>query len=190
MISLIIGLGNPSERYLGTRHNLGFEVLNGVRCELGFPSRVVRETYEWSEGEYDERMIALAWPRTYMNRSGVAVAALLQHYDLRPAQMLVVSDDFNLPLGRLRIRKSGSDGGHNGIGSIIEELATEDFPRLRVGIGPIPDNVDRADFVLSKFEKEERESIEKSLVTAVQAVAYTISHRLETAMNQFNVNPV
>ncbi|HQL25241.1 MAG TPA: aminoacyl-tRNA hydrolase, partial [candidate division Zixibacteria bacterium] len=131
MISLVVGLGNIGRRYAGTRHNLGFEVLDRAAAALGAPRATRTGLDERTVCRRGDRTIVLAWPRTYMNRSGDAVAALLQDYGLRPAEVLVVVDDFNLPLGRVRLRTGGSDGGHNGLASIIATLETQRFPRLR-----------------------------------------------------------
>jgi PTH1 family peptidyl-tRNA hydrolase len=124
-----------------------------------------------------------------MNHSGLAARALLRDTDLQPSQMLVVVDDFNLPLGRIRIRQGGSDGGHKGLASMIEVLQTEDFPRLRLGIGPVTDNIDAVDFVLSRFEKEETKSAEKMIDIAAEAALFAVNHRLEEAMSRYNVDP-
>jgi len=189
MLSLVVGLGNIGAAYAGTRHNVGFEVVRRVAEELR--AKVQRSTveYDWACASHGERKVCLALPRLLMNRSGLAVQALLQRNDFEPAQMLVAVDDFNLPLGRLRFRRDGSDGGHNGLASIIEALESEDFPRLRLGIGPPPGNTDTADFVLSPFENEEIEPKERMIATAAEAVLFAIDHRLEEAMSKYNVNP-
>ncbi len=189
MISLVLGLGNIGERYAGTRHNVGFRVVEKVRQELKLSFQPPTEAYDWAVQERSERQIILAWPKTYMNHSGLAAHALLQDTDLQPSRMLTVVDDFNLPLGRIRIRQDGSDGGHKGLVSIIEVLETEDFPRLRLGIGPTPDNMDTVDFVLSRFERQEVEPAQKMIDTAAEAVLFVIDHRLEEAMSNYNVNP-
>jgi PTH1 family peptidyl-tRNA hydrolase len=189
MISLILGLGNIGEKYVGTRHNVGFEVVERVRAALNIGRQPAINTYDWAVRADDERRLILAWPRMFMNLCGLAAGDLLQDSDLQPENMLVVVDDFNLPLGRIRIRPSGSDGGHKGLSSLIETLQTEDFPRLRLGIGPAPDNLDTVGFVLSKFEKNEIEPVKKMIDTAVEAVLYMIGHRLEEAMAKYNVNP-
>ena len=189
MISLVIGLGNIGKQYKGTRHNIGFEVVEQVRKRLKASFEPSSETYDCTATELSERRIILAWPKTYMNRSGIAARVLLQDTDLQPSQMLVVLDDFNLPLGSLRFRQAGSDGGHKGLASIIEALETEDFPRLRLGIGPAPDNTDMTDFVLSRFTKEEIDSAKKMVAKAAEAVLFTIRHHLKEAMTRYNINP-
>jgi len=124
-----------------------------------------------------------------MNRSGLAAVALLERVEREPSEMLVVVDDFNLPLGALRFRQNGSDGGHNGLASIIEILETEDFPRLRLGIGPAPEYSSTIDFVLGKFDKEELKKASDLTNTAAEAVIFASNHRLDQAMSEYNRNP-
>ena len=124
-----------------------------------------------------------------MNRSGWAVEELLERYELLPENMLAVVDDFNLPLGKLRLRKSGSDGGHNGLESIIEAIETDEFPRLRLGIGPMPENISSPDFVLSRFEPGELPIVEEMLDKAAESVLFSINNRFEEVMSKFNVHP-
>ena len=190
MISLVVGLGNIGKQYQGTRHNVGMEVLDIVAKSLDTLPQPLDELYEWSLARYESNIITLMKPRTYMNRSGLAVRAILERTGLLPEQMLVLVDDFNLPLGKIRIRKSGSDGGHNGLASIIEVIGTEEFPRLRLGIGPVPENTSTTDFVLSPFEPEEEKQKQKMLAFAAEAVMFAVHNRLDTVMNKYNVNPV
>ena len=189
MISLILGLGNIGERYRHSRHNLGFEVVEAVASRFKAGLNIKADTYEAARRDGEQQPIILARPTTYVNRSGLAAEALLQEYDLAPSQMLVVVDDFNLPSGVLRLRRGGSDGGHNGLVSIIETLDTTEFPRLRMGIGPLPEGVDAADFVLGQFEQSELSDVEKMIEIATEAAIFTISHRLDEAMSKYNVNP-
>lgn len=135
MISLILGLGNIGKKYEGTRHNVGFEVIDHLAGRLNLTSMPREKEYDWAVARLGERELILAKPRTYMNLSGLAAAKLLEKHDLTPEQMLVIVDDFALPLGAVRIRGKGSDGGHNGLESLIEELGTQAFPRIRLGIG-------------------------------------------------------
>ena len=189
MLSLVVGLGNVGAAYAATRHNVGFEVVRRVAEGLRAKTQPSTIEYDWVCASHREQELLLALPRLLMNRSGLAVEVLLQRNELTPTQMLVVLDDFNLPLGRLRFRSDGSDGGHNGLASIIETLGSESFSRLRLGIGPPPDNTDSADFVLSSFETEEIEPKEKMIATAAEAVLFAIAHRLDEAMSKYNVNP-
>jgi PTH1 family peptidyl-tRNA hydrolase len=189
MISMVVGLGNIGERYRGSRHNLGFEVVAGVSSSLGEGIDAAADMYRALVHQREQRRIVLARPTTYVNRSGLAVEALLQDYDLEPSQMLVVVDDFNLPLGVLRVRRGGSDGGHNGLVSIIESLGTVEFPRLRLGIGPMPEDVDAAEFVLQQFEQSETADVERMIEVACEAAIFSISHDLDEVMSRYNVNP-
>jgi PTH1 family peptidyl-tRNA hydrolase len=152
-IRAIVGLGNPGEKYDRTRHNLGFEVVELLKGNSEFvPSG---RNYEICETSISTLSIVLLKPTTYMNRSGIAVRNLAENRELAPEEILVIADDFNLPFGRIRIRRNGSDGGHNGLASIIYHLGSEEFPRLRLGIGPVPDGTPAEDFVLQPFSKEE-----------------------------------
>ncbi len=189
MLSLVLGLGNPGDGYRASRHNLGFRVVerliqkHRLKLQPGFGQ------FDWAEKTTGLGKIILAMPKTYMNRSGIAARALLQHYDVGPEQLIVVVDDFNLPLGQLRIRGSGSDGGHKGLISIIEELGTQDFPRLRIGIGPLPENTGKTEYVLGDFEPSEKETVDKMIATASEAIVCCIEHGLDEAMSQYNRNP-
>lgn len=189
MISLIVGLGNITEKYKGTRHNVGFEALDRVVKSQKIDKIKTSELYDFCEFVNKNDMITLAWPRTYMNRSGMAVKELLERYELLPENMLVVVDDFNLPLGRLRLRKSGSDGGHNGLESIVEAIESQGFARLRLGIGPIPENINSPDFVLSRFEPGELPIVEEMLDKAAESVLFSINNRFDEAMSKYNVHP-
>jgi PTH1 family peptidyl-tRNA hydrolase len=189
MISLVLGLGNIGRRYEKTRHNVGFQVLDLVFEKLGADRRSATSEYSWAEKELEKRRILLAWPKTYMNLSGLAARTLLRENRLEPEEMLVVVDDFNLPLGRLRFRPDGSDGGHNGLESIIGELGTENFPRLRLGIGPVSENRDSVDFVLGEFTPEEAEPAKKMIALAAEAVIFALHNRFDEAMSKYNINP-
>jgi PTH1 family peptidyl-tRNA hydrolase len=181
---LIIGLGNPGPKYVGTRHNVGFLVVEKLAADHHEPfehsKRWVADVARFGHGCY------LAKPLTYMNLSGEAVAKIAQFYRIEPAQILVVYDDIALPLGRLRIRPSGSAGGHNGMRSIIQHLGTERFPRLRVGIGNTETQGDTVGHVLGKFSKSERSELEKAVERAVLAVCHIRDHGLQDAMTLFN----
>ncbi len=189
MISLIVGLGNITEKYKNTRHNVGFEVLDRIIRMLKIDKISNSKLYDYCNIKYKSDKVTLAWPRTYMNRSGWAVEELIEKYELTPKNMLVIVDDFNLPLGKLRLRKSGSDGGHNGLESIIDTIGSNDFSRLRLGIGPIPENTNSPDFVLSKFESDELKLVEEMLDKAAEAVLFSINNRFDEAMNKYNNNP-
>jgi PTH1 family peptidyl-tRNA hydrolase len=194
MITLVVGLGNTGRTYEETRHNVGFAVVDRMAKELRAKSmpdmdfcRTAR--VRLCEPPATERRLTLAWPTTLMNRSGLAVCALLEELQLAPAEMLIVVDDFNLPLGALRFRAAGSVGGHNGLESILEEIGTSRFPRLRLGIGPPSGRETHSEFVLGRFNSEELPRAEKMLAIACEAVIFAVSHRLEEAMSKYNRSP-
>ncbi len=193
MLTLILGLGNIGKKYEHTRHNLGFEVVDRVVEKLGAKAQRERAHYQWfkaevGEGE-DKREIVLAKPTTFMNGSGEAAQELIERLGITPAEMLVIVDDFNLLLGAVRFRQNGSDGGHNGLVSIIECLGTQAFPRLRLGIGAPSGKGEVIDYVLSRFTKPEKPIVEKMLAVAAEGVIFAVQHRLELAMSKFNSDP-
>jgi len=189
MIKAIIGLGNIGEKYQGSRHNVGFEVifLLGQELKSSKPGELKYSTI--SKADYQDSPIYLVKPATMMNGSGYSAGEILDSYELKPDNLMVIVDDFNLPLGAIRFRSGGSAGGHNGLESIIEELQTEDFPRLRLGIGPIPDDINEMDFVLAKFDQKEQSELNKMLGVAAEAVIFALGHGLELAMTKYNYNP-
>src|SRR3990172_3481425 len=182
-MKLIVGLGNLGRKYEQTRHNVGFDVLNRLagRCGDGgakdkFDGRVMEATIA------GERVLLL-WPHTFMNRSGECVGPAVEFYKLELADLLVVCDDFNLPLGKLRFRSEGSAGGQNGLADIIRRLGTEEFSRLRLGIGPVPDNWDAADFVLARFAADERKGIDETIELAADGAECWVAEGIEAGMN-------
>lgn len=189
MLRLIVGLGNVGATYVLTRHNVGFEVLDRVAGELKARTQPEHRRFRWAVAEHRGQDVILAWPSTLMNRSGLAVRDLLGACEVAIDEMLIVVDDFNLPLGALRFRSGGSDGGHNGLASIIEALDSEAFPRLRLGIGPVPEGEDVVDFVLGTFSRSELDPKTEMTARAAQAVLFAIDHRLDEAMSHYNSNP-
>ena len=188
LIRLVVGLGNPGSRYAGTRHNLGFVALDELarRQKLTW-SPAPKHQSETASWEFQPgRKALIAKPQTYMNLSGQSVRSLCDYYKISPAEMLVVCDDCEIPLGELRIRPQGGPGGHNGLASIIEHCQTEAFPRLRLGIGPADPTMDLSDFVLGRFRPEDKVPIENLTNRAVSAITTSLSHSLERAMNEFN----
>ena len=186
-IGLIVGLGNPGPEYAGTRHNAGFMVLD--RLLAGFPAGRFEERHTASSsvwaGKFRGRALLLQKPLTFMNLSGQAVALLARRSGIQPESILVISDDLDLPVGRLRLRNGGADGGHNGLKSIIAELGSSSFRRLRIGIGR-PKPGETVDYVLSKFEGEEERRFEASLAAAAEAVRTVLTGGMARAMNRFN----
>ncbi len=188
-VRLIIGLGNPGRRYEGTRHNVGFDVLDEVaaRRALEFSSApaeaVMARTREVEPG------VMLAKPLTFMNLSGTPVSVLVRYYRIPLDDLLIVAEDVNLPLGRLRARARGSDGGHNGLRSVIDALGTQTVPRLRVGVGRGDTRRDLAAHVLARFETSERPAIREAVVQAADAVEAFIVEGIGPVMNRFNGPP-
>lgn len=182
----IIGLGNPGEEYAGTRHNVGFWVVSLLARRHGIRLNRHRYNARYGQGEIKGVPVLLVHPMTFMNRSGEAVRPLLKAYALTPQQMLVVYDDMALPLGTLRLRARGSAGGHNGMRSIIAALGTEEFPRLRVGIGAPPPEIDPADYVLSPFEEGEKPLMRQMLEHAADACEAWLTEPIEQVMSRFN----
>jgi peptidyl-tRNA hydrolase, PTH1 family len=185
-VKLILGLGNPGLRYTKTRHNLGAEVAGEAAVKLGISLSHSTHQAEWGRGIFAGEPVVIARPLTYMNNSGEAARALTHYFKITPEQILVLSDDLNLALGQLRFRSQGSDGGHNGLKSLIEQLQTKAFNRLRIGInrptGPMP----IADFVLSRFAKEEQPVVEETINRAMQAVLCWLEFGLAKAMQVYN----
>lgn len=189
MPSIIIGLGNIGRKYRGTRHNLGFELLDAIAAQWNLKAVPGDGDYYIVEKELEGKLIRLVWPTTYMNNSGKAAEQVLQKFLLTPRDLLVVYDDLNLPLGRLRIRSEGSDGGHNGMADIIYHLGTEEIARLRLGIGPLPPGVDTVSFVLNPFADNELEIKKKMLEKAGEAILYLLKFDIAKAMSIYNPAP-
>lgn len=186
-MKLIVGLGNPGREYESSRHNVGWLVLDCLskRWQISMDRERFRGLF--GDGQILGQRVGLLKPLVYMNRSGASAAAAVQFYKLDRDAFLVVSDDLNLPLGRLRIRAAGSAGGHNGLADIIERLATDQFARLRVGIGQ--SSGDMVAHVLSAFAPEETAAARAAIETAADAVECWISEGIEQAMNRFNAPP-
>ena len=183
-MKLVVGLGNPGRQYAATRHNVGFMVIDRLARELNVAMTKKMFNTLVGQGLVDREKIVLAMPQTYMNLSGQAVGALLNWHKLDPVDLIVVYDDLDLPAGTLRIRPSGGSGGHKGMQSIIEVLGTENFARVRVGIGrPEIVDMETADYVLSRLDPKE---MEEGLKTAAGAVVSTVRDGLEKAMNLYN----
>lgn len=184
-MKLIVGLGNPGPRYAGTRHNVGFDVVDELarRRALAFEASPADAVMARERGP-DARLM-LAKPLTFMNLSGRAVGALTRYYRVAPGDVLIVADDVNLPLGRLRARRGGSDGGHNGLRSVIELLGTA-VARLRIGVDRGDRRRDLAGHVLARFERSELDTIGPAIVQAGDAAEVFVSDGIEAVMNRFN----
>jgi PTH1 family peptidyl-tRNA hydrolase len=188
-VTAIVGLGNPGNEYEWTRHNVGFFVADAL-CDA------LRTEFEAGKGNYllataysGGTPVSLVKPLTYMNNSGLAVADIIERYHVEPNDVLVVCDDFNLPLGKIRLRPKGSDGGHNGLYSIIYQLQTEEFPRLRCGIGTAASTgpeFGATSFVLSVFDRDEKPAVRKMVESARDAALCFLSEGIGVAMDQWN----
>jgi peptidyl-tRNA hydrolase, PTH1 family len=185
-MKLIVGLGNPERKYESTRHNVGFNVLDRLADRLGDGTAKDRFGGKLTEAKIGQQRVLLLWPQTFMNRSGESVGPAVEFYKLELADLLVVCDDFQLPLGKLRFRRDGSAGGQNGLADVIRRLASEGFSRLRIGIGPVPEDWDAVDFVLGKFTAAERETIDNTLDRAADGAECWATEGTEASMNKFN----
>ncbi len=185
VIKLVVGLGNPGTKYQGTRHNIGFELVDRL-ARAGRGAAFSRKFDGLlAETEIDFRRVLLLKPETFMNLSGRSVGQVVRFYKLAVSDLLVVCDDLSLPLGKLRIRPGGSDGGQRGLRDLVAHLGTDQFPRLRIGIGD-QDDIDAVDYVLSRFRSAERPIIDDALILASQAVAVWVTQGIDAAMNRFN----
>lgn len=184
-LKLVVGLGNPGSKYEGTRHNIGFDLVD--RLARGGARTAFSRKFDgqFAEVEIDYRRVLLLKPETFMNLSGRSVGQIVRFYKLQTQDILAVCDDLSLPVGKLRIRPGGSDGGQKGLRDIAAHLGTDQYPRLRIGIGDQGD-LDAADFVLSRFRNAERAVIDDALILASQAVAVWVTQGVEAAMNKFN----
>ena len=182
----VVGLGNPGRRYSGTRHNVGFTFVRRVAKAWETKLRKRRFSSKIAEVEKENERIMLVLPQTYMNNSGVAVKRIMEGRNIQPEQLLVVYDDLDIPLGEIRVRKRGSSGTHKGMRSIVQEIETTQFPRMRIGIGPLPAGEDAVEYVLSCFDETEGVLLEESLKNAREALEMILDGRVEAAMNIYN----
>ncbi|MBN2137235.1 MAG: aminoacyl-tRNA hydrolase [Sedimentisphaerales bacterium] len=185
VIKMVVGLGNPGDEYVDTRHNLGFRVIDSLAGRLGADVKQRKFGARFGAGELSDKKLILLKPWQYMNRSGQAVATAAGFYRLSLSDLLVVTDDLSLAPGRIRIRAQGSSGGHNGLADIVEKLGTHEFGRLRIGIG---DNgrIDSAVYVLKRPRVKERALLDEAIGRATDAVFWWIEHGIEATMNKFN----
>lgn len=184
---VIAGLGNPTRKYEKTRHNVGFDVIDALAEKYNIMVKEKKHKGICGTGVIAGEKVLLVKPQTYMNVSGECVWQVLDYYKLDPKEnLIVIFDDISLPPGNIRIRPKGSAGGHNGIKSIIECLGTNEFARIKVGVGEKPQGWDLADYVLGRFSKEERMYVEDAIVDACSAAEYMIRGDIAKAMNDFN----
>ena len=184
---IIVGLGNPTKEYDGTRHNIGFRVIDELSDIYNIGVTTIQHQALVGKGVIEGQKVMLAKPLTFMNLSGESVRELTDYYKTDPCdELIVISDDIELPPGFIRVRPKGSAGGHNGLKNIIKNLGTQDFKRVRVGVGQKPSGMDLADYVLGHFKNEEREQISDGISQAVGAVKLLLDDRIEEAMNTYN----
>ena len=184
---VIAGLGNPTAKYEKTRHNVGFDVIDRLAEKYNIRVSDNRQKALCGTGIIEGEKVLLVKPQTFMNLSGESIGAILNFYKVEPeTNLIVIYDDISLEPGRLRIRKKGSAGGHNGIKNIIAHTGTQEFLRIKVGVGEKPQGWDLADYVLGRFSKEDREKVEDAFERAVEAVSYMVKGETDEAMNLFN----
>lgn len=183
---LIAGLGNPSKTYEGTRHNVGFSMIDALADAFQIDVTTKKHKAIVGRGVIEGMKVILAKPQTYMNLSGESIREIVDFYKIDPENMIIIYDDISLDVGRLRIRKKGSAGGHNGIKNIIAHLGTDVFPRIKVGIGEKPQGWDLADYVLSKYSKEEQQALREASDDVIGAVKLMVMDNIDAAMNQYN----
>ncbi len=184
---LIAGLGNPGKNYTGTRHNIGFDAADAIASKYGIKFNKNKFKADFGEGIIGGEKVVLLKPLTFMNLSGESIRAIRDYYKIPDENIIIIHDDISLPLGKLRLRGKGSAGGHNGMKSIIYQLQTDVFPRLKIGVGAPPDaDYDLADFVLGKFSKDEVEILIQTVVKVTDAVESIIRNGVEKTMSKFN----
>ena len=185
-MKIIAGLGNPEKKYDGTRHNIGFSVIDRMADEYNIAMDMKKHKGICGKGVIAGEKVVLVKPQTYMNLSGECIREVVDFYKVTPQDIIVIFDDISLEPGKIRIRPKGSAGGHNGIKSIIAHLNSEEFPRIKCGVGDKPKGYDLADYVLGHFKKEELSVIEEERTRAMKACVCILESGTEAAMNQFN----
>lgn len=183
---VVVGLGNPGKDYVGTRHNVGFDTIDLLAERNNINLNKIKFKSVYGEGNINGKKILLVKPQTYMNNSGETIRDIYNFYKVPVENIIVVVDDIDIEFSTVRIRSKGSAGSHNGLKSIIALVQKQDFPRIKIGIGIKKQNQDLASFVLSRFSKEERISIEEAIVTAAESVETIINYDINKAMNEFN----
>jgi PTH1 family peptidyl-tRNA hydrolase len=183
---IVAGLGNPGDLYKYTRHNVGFLAIDKLAEKLGVQVNRLKFKSLIGETNIKGEKVILVKPQTYMNNSGEAIRDIVNFYKVDPANLIVIVDDIDIDFASLRIKKKGSAGSHNGLKSVIYQLISDNFPRVKIGIGKKLPQQDLADFVLSKFSKDEKEDIEKTIERASDSVLELIENGVESAMNKYN----
>ncbi len=186
---IIVGLGNPTREYAGTRHNVGYEVVSILADRFDIATDFIKHKAVCGKGVIEGNKVMLAMPQTYMNLSGESVRELVDYYKIDvSSELIIVYDDVDLDPGRIRVRKSGSAGGHNGMKNIISCLGTDEFERVRVGIGEKPKGYDLADYVLGHFSKDEQDKMNMAYIEASNAIITIMNDGIDEAMNRFNLS--
>lgn len=183
---IIAGLGNPGKEYEGSRHNVGFMTLDELALRYHIEVREKAHKALIGKGMIEGNKVLLVKPQTYMNLSGESIRSVMDYYKLEPSKFIVIYDDISLEPGQIRIRKKGSAGGHNGIKNIIAHLGTQEFPRIRIGVGGKPSGMDLANYVLGRFSKDEKEAMEQSFRDGAAASVSMMNEGIDAAMNRFN----
>ena len=183
---LIVGLGNPEQEYSNTRHNMGFNTVNKLAQEYKIELNRTKFKGIYGKGTIEDKKVLILKPQTYMNLSGESIIEAINFYKIDLKDMIVIYDDTDLEVGRLRLRAKGSAGGHNGIKNIIAHMGTQEFPRVRIGVGAKPDRMDLADYVLGRFSQVEQSQMEDGYKEAAEAAAAIVEEGIEAAMNRFN----
>jgi PTH1 family peptidyl-tRNA hydrolase len=186
-VKLIVGLGNPGREYADTRHNIGFMVADVIGARLGLQWR--KDSDVVFAKSFGEAPFLLVKPQTFMNRSGYAVSRFAGYHNVDPSELLVVVDDVDLPLGRIRVRASGSPGTHNGLKSVVEQLGTREFPRMRLGVGRGDARRDLADYVLARFDAAEQADVDTLITRAADAAQMFVAEDIRKVMNTYNPDP-
>ena len=185
-MKIIVGLGNPTKEYAGTRHNVGFSVIYNISDAYNIPVETKKHKALIGKGIIEGEKVILAMPQTYMNLSGESVRELMDYYKCDLSDLIVIYDDISLDVGKLRIRAKGSAGGHNGIKNIIAQLGTQEFTRIRIGVGEKPAKMDLADYVLGHFSAEDQTVMNEAFKEASDAVEMMLREGADRAMNHYN----
>lgn len=183
---IIVGLGNPDREYTATRHNIGFDAVTRIADDYHITLDMKKHKALCGKGYIAGHKVILAQPQTYMNLSGESVRELMGYYKVSEKEIIIIYDDISLDVGKLRVRPQGSAGGHNGIKSIIKHMGTQEFSRVRIGVGDKPKGWDLADYVLGRFTNEEEYAVREALKMTSRACEVIITEGVEAAMNQFN----
>jgi len=185
-LSVVIGLGNPGTRFENTRHNVGFDAVDRLSRKHNIAITKVKHKAVIGDGVIEGHRVLLVKPQTFMNLSGESVREIIEWYKVPVKNIIIIYDDIDLPVGKIRIRPKGSSGTHNGMRSVIYQIQSDDFPRIRIGVDKPPQGWELADFVLSKFSPDERKIVDKAIENAADAVEVILKSGIDNAMNRFN----